>query len=360
MGMDRRVLMIISAVWGAGCSTDPAIPEGQAATYLTPPPRPDAGTDVPSTFNAVPLPPPPPDPEPPPPPPPPPRPDGGAGAVDGPATDGPSRPPPQPDGPVAPIKIDAPPNVPTPPRPPPGTWWKPRLGATWDWQLKSPITSTYEVEVYDIDLFDNPAEVIADLHARGRKVICYVNLGAWEDWRPDAERFPRDLIGATYRGFPDEFWLDIRASNFSLLLPIIRTRLDLAVNKGCDAIEPDNMNGYDTDTHESSGFPLTYMDQLLYNRLIAGEAHRRGLAVGLKNDLHQVMDLLGEFDFAVNEQCFEYMECEHLMPFVNAGKPVFQTEYTLPLASFCSQARTNHFSSIRKTDALDGFREACP
>jgi hypothetical protein len=273
-------------------------------------------------------------------------------------------PPPPPPPPAAPdagvVRMDAPVNVPPPPRPTPGTWWKPRAGATWDWQLKTPINPTYDVEIYDVDLFENESSVIADLHARGRKVICYVNLGAWENWRPDADRFPQHIIGAPYHGFPDEAWLDIRAMNFPILLPIIRSRLNMAVAKGCDAIEPDNINGYDTMTHEPSGFPLTYMDQLLYNRLIAGEAHRVGLAVGLKNDLHQVADLVGDFDFAVNEQCFEYDECEYLVPFIQQGKPVFQAEYTLPLSAFCSQARSYGFSSIRKTDPLDAFREVCP
>ncbi len=55
-------------------------------------------------------------------------------------------------------------------------------------------------------------------------------------------------------------------------------RLDLAVTKGCDGVEPDNMDGYAND----SGFPLTAEDQLTFNRFIANEAHRRGLAVGLK------------------------------------------------------------------------------
>jgi hypothetical protein len=231
------------------------------------------------------------------------------------------------------------------------------VGTTWDWQLRVPISPGHDVEVYDIDLFENSAAVVADLHARGRKVICYVNLGAWEDWRPDADLFPEEVIGAEYHGFPDENWLDIRA--IDQLLPIIRSRLDLAVAKGCDGVEPDNLDGYDTSAHESSGFDLTYQDQLTYNRLIADEAHRRGLAVALKNDIHQVRDLVRDFDFAVNEQCFEYNECQHLLPFIEAGKPVFHTEYGLPLDEFCEQANDHRFSSIKKSSHLDSPREDC-
>ena len=44
--------------------------------------------------------------------------------------------------------------------------------------------------MYDVDLFDTPVSVVASLHARGRKVICYMSAGSWEDFRPDATRFP--------------------------------------------------------------------------------------------------------------------------------------------------------------------------
>jgi len=45
----------------------------------------------------------------------------------------------------------------------------------------------------------------------------------------------------------------------------MRSRLDLAKSKGCDAVEPDNMDGYTN----STGFNLTYRDQLKYNIFIA-------------------------------------------------------------------------------------------
>ena len=37
------------------------------------------------------------------------------------------------------------------------------------------------------------------LHREGRKVICYLSTGAWEDWRPDAKKFPKSVIGARQR-----------------------------------------------------------------------------------------------------------------------------------------------------------------
>ena len=62
---------------------------------------------------------------------------------------------------------------------------------------------------------------------------------------------------------------------------------------------------------------------------VAREAHRRGLSVGMKNGV-EVLDerLVKAFDWSLNEECFFYDECGREMPFIRAGKAVFQTEYT--------------------------------
>jgi hypothetical protein len=262
----------------------------------------------------------------------------------------------------APVAMDLPPSkpaaTPIPPRDP-NNRWKPTVRMTWDWQLITPIDPSYDVQVYDIDLFDNDASVIADLHQRGRRVICYVNLGAWEDWRPDKDAFPPAVIGLPWPEFPHERWLDIR--RWDLLAGPVRARLDMAVAKGCDAVEPDNLDGWNLMAHAPTGFDLTAQDQLIYNRIIAGEAHRRGLAVGLKNDVLQAADLANDFDFHVSEQCFEFNECANLTEFIKLGKPVFLAEYRLTLDQFCAKAKEMGFSAIRKRDAvLDRWRENCP
>lgn len=109
-----------------------------------------------------------------------------------------------------------------------------------------------------------------------------------------------------------EWWLDIR--RLDILGPIMSNRLDLAKTKGCDGVEPDNVDVY-TQVN-SGGFKITYQDQLVYNRWLANEAHARNLSIGLKNDLDQIKDLVSYFDFAVNEQCWEYNECDTLQPFI--------------------------------------------
>ncbi|MBN2548467.1 MAG: endo alpha-1,4 polygalactosaminidase [Anaerolineales bacterium] len=238
----------------------------------------------------------------------------------------------------------------------PADWWMPAPGTSWQWQLNQPVDTSFDVDMYDVDLFDTDASVVAALHAQGRKVICYLSVGSWEDWRPDKDQFPPEVIGNDYEGWPGEKWLDIR--RIDLLAPIMQARLDLCKAKGFDGVEPDNIDGYTNDT----GFPLTYQDQLTFNRWLAGEAHARGLSIGLKNDGDQVADLLADFDWALTEDCFADEWCEQMLPFISAGKAVFAAEYTdtgIQLEDFCPQALAWGFSAIYKHRDLDAWRQSC-
>ncbi|MFH9015040.1 endo alpha-1,4 polygalactosaminidase [Streptomyces sp. NPDC017943] len=234
----------------------------------------------------------------------------------------------------------------------PGPRWQPRPGTGWQWQLSGRLDTSVDVPVYDIDGYDHSAETVSRLHDDGRKVICYLSTGAWEEFRPDAKRFPASVLGRG-NGWKGERWLDIRRTD--VLRPLMAARIDMCRDKGFDAVEPDNMDGYRNDT----GFPLTAADQLRYNRLIARLAHERGLAVGLKNDLDQIPQLVGDFDFAVNEQCAQYGECAELKPFVDADKAVFHVEYELPTGRFCPDSRRLKLSSLLKKYELGVWRRAC-
>jgi endo-alpha-1,4-polygalactosaminidase (GH114 family) len=231
--------------------------------------------------------------------------------------------------------------------------WNPSPTTTWQWQLTTPVDVTVDAQLFDIDLFDNAASVVAVLHARGRHVACYLDAGTFEPGRPDSGDFPAAVIGKELPDWPGEHWLDVR--RLDVLGPILERRLDLCRQKGFDAVEPDNVDAYAND----SGFPLTANDQLRFNRFIAGAAHARGLSVGLKNDLDQAAALEPAFDWALNEQCFQYHECDRLRPFVRAGKAVFVAEYELDTASFCPQARAAGLMAMRKRTELDAWRQTC-
>lgn len=226
------------------------------------------------------------------------------------------------------------------------------MNTSWQWQLTGRLDTSVNVEMYDIDVFDNSASVVASLHAQGRKVVCYMSAGSWEDWRPDADQFPASVKGKS-NGWPGEKWLDIR--RLDILGPIMEARMNLCAQKGFDGVEFDNVDGYDGNT----GFPLTYQDQLAYNKWLAGAAHARGLSAGLKNDVDQVVDLLPFFDWALSEECFSYNECNALSPFVRAGKAVFVVEYDLSTSQFCPQANAMNFNAMRKHLDLDAYREPC-
>jgi hypothetical protein len=226
-------------------------------------------------------------------------------------------------------------------------------GTSWQWQLSGELDTSVDAQMYDIDLFDAPQAIIDELHVKGRIVICYFSAGSWEDWRSDADQFPTAVLGKTLDGWPDEKWLDIR--QLDALGPLMQARLDLAVRKRCDGVEPDNVDAYTND----SGFPLTYQDQLTYNIWLAEQAHARGLSVGLKNDLDQVQALVSHFDWALNEQCFQYDECEALLPFVQSCKAVFGVEYEGNPNEYCPKANALNFDWLHKNWDLDAWRQSC-
>ncbi len=245
----------------------------------------------------------------------------------------------------------------TPPVSPSSDWWHATVGLTWQWQIgNNEIDTSIEADVYDIDLYVDQS-IIDELHAKGRKVICYMSVGSWEDWRPDQDQFPADVLGRDYEGWPGERWLDIR--QIDKLAPIMLGRLDLCKAKGFDAVEPDNMEIHTNNT----GFPLTFDDQLKYALWLADESHKRGLAIGIKNAADQVQDLLPHFDFAITEDAFYYDWVEKMNPFVEAGKPVFAAEYTdLPgdFAAFCERSKQLKFNTILKKRGLDAWIQTCP
>jgi hypothetical protein len=224
-----------------------------------------------------------------------------------------------------------------------GIWMGAPTSAPWQWQLQGKIDTSVAACVFDVDGFETPRATVAALHSGGRVAICYLDVGSWESYRPDAKRFPRSVLGRRYEGFPDERWLDI--AHFHRFAPILARRFRLCSRKGFDAVEPDNLAGFENRT----GFPLTAAEQLRFNRWAAARVHALGMAVALKNDPRQVGSLLGRFDFAIVEQCFQYEECGSYAPFVGAGKAVFEAEYELEPSDYCGGAASLDFSAIGKS-----------
>jgi hypothetical protein len=226
------------------------------------------------------------------------------------------------------------------------TWWHPApQTVAWQWQLQGKLNLAVAASAYDVDGFETSKGDVRALHRHRRRAICYLDVGSWEEFRPDAGRFPKSVLGNRYAGFPNERWLDI--SRFQLFKAPLDARIGMCARKRFDAVEPDNVAGWEPEN--KTGFDITRADQLRFNRWIARQVHARGMAVALKNDGRQAKQLVGQFDFAIVEQCFQYEECGFYRPFVEQGKAVFEAEYELEPAQFCPAAIELGFSAIRKS-----------
>lgn len=238
--------------------------------------------------------------------------------------------------------------------------YKPQVLVTWQLQLQGSPNTTYDADLFVVDLFDTPIAKIAALQSQGIAVICYFSAGTYEEWRSDASQFTASDLGKNLDDWPGERWLDIRSQN---VRSIMTTRLDIARTKGCNGVDPDNVDGYSNPT----GMDLSSGDQLSFNRFLANQAHSRGLAIGLKNNVGQVAALVDSYDFAINESCDRYNECNQLDVFITQGKPVLHVEYRPDLldkpaafGAYCQEFVDKQFSSLVLPRALDDeYRLSC-
>ena len=265
-----------------------------------------------------------------------------------------------------------------------GSCWRPPVVSRWQYQLQgsvdpagqciypatgfinTAITGTSFATgrqvaplVFDIDIYQdgkcyNPSNygvlntaAVSALHAQGDKVIGYLDAGTAETWRPDYPQYQSFnsscggcLFGKPVGGFRDEFWLNINTSvsgdepehradtdRAAVILDELAARLAKARSAGADAIEFDNVDAYQNKT----GLTISAATQEQFDAAVANLAHSAGFAVGLKNDLGQAGALQPYFDFAINEQCWPYRECNFPAPGLQAwptayGKAVFNVE----------------------------------
>jgi len=189
------------------------------------------------------------------------------------------------------------------------------------------------------------AGVIGQLHRAGKVVVCYLDSGAAERYRPDWKLFPRNLI-LNNTGWNGEYWLDIRPGRWQQFAPIIWARFALAKKIGCDGVEPDQNNPVGN-VPRSAG--ITLADEKAWYLQVAAMAHRYGLSVGMKNGIESAVTdaaTVRAFDWDLNEECFFFRECGTLRRFIRAGKAVFQTEYTADWRSH--SARYGNPATLRR------------
>jgi hypothetical protein len=256
-----------------------------------------------------------------------------------------------------------------------GTWWRPAAADQWQWMIAHPldVTSasdmgtgktayygtsapTTDPVVYDIDGFDNPATTVAALHAKGKKVVCYIEVGAAESYRPDYSQFPAAALGNAMPGYSSERYVDIRNST---VIAIIKNRIQMCASKGFDAIEPDIDESYTANT----GFPLTKAIEEAYMTTLANYAHSLGLAMFGKNpddtgDSYAA-DMVNVFDAVLTEQCNQYGTCSLLNAYTGK-KAVFNAEYSNSLSAFCPPDTSRAgWNGAQFPTSLSGARSPC-
>jgi hypothetical protein len=245
--------------------------------------------------------------------------------------------------------------------------WQPKVGATWDYPISGSYDSTDPrgIDVIGIDLFDNNETVFYGLQANGAKVICYFSAGTSEDWRPDYKDFAPAVLGENLDAWPGERYVDIRSE---VVRNIMSKRLDLAADKGCGGVDPDNVDGYS----ENNGFNLTQEDAVDYINFLASSAQARNLSIGLKNVPELVPWVINLMQWAIVEECIKDKFCYGFVPFIRQRKPVFNVEYPkkdrsndkdVPQKVFdqvCDNVNTRGFSTIIKNLELDTWIGSCP
>jgi len=244
--------------------------------------------------------------------------------------------------------------------------------------LPSPAAAAYpapgSANIWDTDLFQDSntdggvptgaSPVVSALHAAGKYSICYVEAGAYQVGFPDDSNFATADYGGVgdtatqMQGYPDEFWFDLTgfkdyvAGNPNTLTGAaaniaagLNQRFAECKLEGQDAVEPDDLDGY-TNQAQSGVTPwgMNQADSAGFERWLAYDIHANGLAAFQKNDPANAAVDEPLFDGMIIEQCnAENDPCAgsggDATPYLNAGKPVLNAEYTEDgesTGSFCS------------------------
>jgi hypothetical protein len=237
---------------------------------------------------------------------------------------------------------------------PDGGAWQLGPRTTWQVQLTGTLDTTIEARLYVVDFEDVSAAAIAELHAAGRAVACYLSAGSWESWRSDAASFPAATIGSPLTGYPQEYWLDIRDGTVQSLM---LARVNRARSKGCDAIELSNLSN----TGQDTGFALDRADYVSYGQTMAGAVSAQGLSVGLDGAEDLLGDLLPVFDWGAATDCFSTDGCQAWSPMLAANHPVLLVEFgdAATAQAICASATQAGFDALIKNRAFDAFRIPC-
>ncbi len=263
------------------------------------------------------------------------------------------------------------------------SWWVPALGnQPWQWEINHPLRLSRPQDmgtddklpdgrpapapvIYDIDGIINPAATVDALHALGKHVVCYIEVGAAGNYYSNVDEGvattyydqlrAAGVFGNKVGGYP-EHYLDIRsATTVSIIESMIRQQ---CAAKGFDAVETD----IDEEYGSNSGFPLTRADEESYMGTLAGYLHGLGLGWWIKNpddtgDTYAT-DMEPLADAVLTEQCNQYGSCGLLSAY-QGHKAVFNAEYKTRTKAFCPNDIALGFNGAKFNLGLTGVRKPC-
>jgi len=228
-----------------------------------------------------------------------------------------------------------------------------RPGMRLQYQLQGALDPTVDADLFVVDLFETTNAQLTQLHDRGRVVVAYIAAGSYEPWRPDVDSLPDAVIGEPLARYPDEAWLDVRASAVRQLMA---GRLARAATNGFDGVLLVSLDAYLT----QNGHDLTAQDQLDYNRWLASQASERGLAVGLSSDWAHASDLASHYDFAIHFNCLANTTCTQLSAYRARGRAVFDLETNRDVNTTCARASEASLPVTLKNASFDAWLAICP
>ena len=264
------------------------------------------------------------------------------------------------------------------------SWWTPPLGnQPWQWELSHPLRLSNARDmgtndrlpdgahapnpvIYDIDGIINPKSTVTALHAEGKHVVCYIEVGAAGDYYSASD----EGISTTYYdqlrsagefgkkvpGYP-EYYLNIQSPGTVSIIESMIAKQCAA--KGFDAVETDIDEEYaDLDT----GFAFTRATEEAYMTTLADYMHGLGLGWWIKNPDdtgdHYATDMFPLADAVLTEQCNQYSTCGALSAYVG-HKAVFNAEYRDKTSKFCAQDDRLGFNGAKFNVSLTGTRKPC-
>jgi hypothetical protein len=264
-----------------------------------------------------------------------------------------------------------------------GRWWIPSLGnQPWQWELSNPLELGNAKEmgtnnklpngrpapapvIYDIDGITNSASTVSALHALGKHVVCYIEVGAIGNYYSAADEgiavsYRDQLVaagvdGAAVPGWPERY-IDIRSP---AAVAIIESAIhDQCAAKGFDAVETDIDESYQSAT----GFAMTVADEEHFMTTLAGYMHGLGLGWWIKNpddtgDTYAA-DMQPLADAVLTEQCNQYSSCGLLSTYIGT-KAVFNAEYRLRPSKFCAKDSAIGINGAQFNHNLTGVRKPC-